>query len=55
MEEDFDFKIEQHAVTRFFVWKGKSPKETIDKVCNVNTKGELLLALWHLPFISGIK
>ncbi len=51
VEDDFDITLEQCAVIRFFVWKGKSPTEMTDKLCNVYIEDELLLPStiyrWH--------
>ncbi len=51
VEEVSYFKMERCVVIRCFEWKGKSPKETIDKLHNVYVEDELLLALtiyqWH--------
>ncbi len=57
MEEDFDIKMEQYALICFFVWKGKILSETIDELCNVYTKDELMLAptiyQWHEAYQKG--
>ncbi len=57
MGEDFDIKMEQCVVIRFFVWKGKSPKETIDKLHNIYNEDELLPAptiyWWHKVYQEG--
>ncbi len=44
MEEDFNIKMEQCLIIRFFVQKGKGLMETTDELRNVYTEDELLLA-----------